>query len=375
MRVTDLATPAALVHLTVLRANLAAMAARAAALGCRLRPHVKTHKSPDIALMQLRAGAEGVTVSTMAEARAMKAAGILDILYAVPISPDRVAEAVALHKDGAAIQLLIDSPAAAAAVSRHAAAAEVSLPVWLKVDCGAGRAGVDPEDESSIALAQRLAALPGVSFAGVLTHAGQSYRCSSRAEVAAVAGRERDITVAFARRLRAAGIASAAVSIGSTPTITAVDHLDGVDEIRPGNYAYFDAFQAALGSCRLRECAFTVLATVIGCYPHRRRLLLDAGALALSRDNGPRHIQPDCGFGTVVHAETGIPIPGLRIVSLTQEHAAIEVADHVAEMPLSPGDRARVIPNHSCLAAACFDQVHAVEGGRVTAIWPTARGW
>lgn len=375
MRVADLATPAALVELPILRANIAAMAARAAALGCRLRPHVKTHKCPEIARLQMQAGAAGITVSTLAEARAMAGAGISDMVYAVPVAPQRVAEAVALHLGGLTLHLLVDGADAAAAVSAHAAAAGAAVPVWLKVDCGAGRAGVAPGDPGSVALARRIADLPGVAFAGVLTHAGQAYRCASREEVADAARQERDTAVGFAERLGAAGVPRAAVSIGSTPTVTAVNHLAGVDEIRPGNYAYFDATQVALGSCTWRECAFTVLATVIGVYPERRRFLLDAGALALSRDEGPRHIHPTCGFGVVLDSRTGAPTPGLRIVALTQEHAAVETVGATAGFPYAVGDRVHVVPNHSCLAAACFDVVHAVEGGRVVGRWPTARGW
>jgi len=374
MRIADLATPAALVELPALRANIAAMAARAAALGCRLRPHVKTHKCSDIARLQVAAGATGVTVSTLAEARAMAGAGIEDMVYAVPVSPARAAEAAGLRGSGVKIQLLVDSRDAAYAVSRAAREAGLLMPTWLKVDCGAGRAGVDPEGREALELARLIAGLPGLHFAGILTHAGQAYRCTTREAVVEAARRERDVTVALAQRLRKAGL-PAAVSIGSTPTLQAVDHLDGVDEVRPGNYVYFDATQVALGSCTWRECAFTVLATVIGRYPQRRRLLLDAGALALSRDEGPRHIHPECGFGVLLDLVSGAPLPGLRIVSLTQEHATVEVAEAAPDVPFTLGDRVRVVPNHSCLAAACFDRVHAVEGDQVVAIWPTARGW
>ena len=368
MGINELATPAVLVDRNILQSNIAAMASRARELGCRLRPHVKTHKCPDIARLQLQAGASGITVSTMAEARAMVAAGIADILYAVPVAPDRVPEAIALHQQGHSIHLLVDGAPAGEAVSGRAAAIGVLIPVWLKVDCGAGRAGVDPEDPESMALALHLAGLPGVRLAGVLTHAGQAYGCSSRAEIAAAARRERDVTVAFGRRLRAAGLPGVEVSIGSTPTLTAVDHLAGVDEVRPGNYVYFDATQVALGSCSWSECALTVLATVIGCYPRRRRLLLDAGALALSKDPGPRHLDPGCGFGRILD-------PGYRLLALTQEHATVEVPPGDDPTAFPVGTRLRVVPNHSCLAAACFDHVNLVEGDQVVARWPTVRGW
>lgn len=368
MSVNELATPAVLVDRGILQSNIAAMANRARELGCRLRPHVKTHKCPHIARLQLQAGAAGLTVSTLAEARAMAGAGVSDLLYAVPVAPDRVTEVIALRRQGCAVQVLVDGARAAAAVAEGAVSAGLVIPVWLKVDCGAGRAGVDPEDPESVTLARHLAGLPGVRLAGLLTHAGQAYGCASRGEIAEVARRERDCTVAFGRRLRAAGLPGLEVSIGSTPTLTAVDHLAGVDEVRPGNYVYFDATQVALGSCTWTECALTVLATVIGCHPRRRRLLLDAGALALSKDPGPRHLDPGCGFGRILDS-------GLPILALTQEHATVEVPPECDPGAFPVGTRVRVVPNHSCLAAACFDHVTVVEGDQVVARWPTVRGW
>ncbi len=164
-----------------------------------------------------------------------------------------------------------------------------------------------------------------MDFRGILTHAGQSYSCRNRSEAANVAAHERDIMVTFAAKLRGEGLTVAEISIGSTPTITAVDRLPGISEIRPGNYLFFDAFQAAIGSCALDDVAFSVLTTVIGVYPDAQRLVVDAGALALSEDPGPTHVDPDCGFGVVVaehdcrpvvRPQGDIAVPGARRTSL-----------------------------------------------------------
>ena len=149
-------------------------------------------------------------------------------------------------------------------------------------------------------------------------------------------------------------------------------NLDGVDEIRPGNYAFFDVFQTAIGSCSLSEVAFSVLATVISVFPGQARAVIDAGALALSKDPGPTHVDPDCGYGRIVALEDQHPLPGLSLTSLSQEHGVVEGPGTAA---LRPGTRLRVLPNHSCLAAACFDRYHVVQGTRVVEGWRPLRGW
>lgn len=370
-----LATPAALVDLHRVRANCRRMAARASLLGVRLRPHVKTHKTVELARLQLAGREPGITVSTLAEARFFAAAGFRDITYAVPIAPQRLAEAADLAARLGRFTLLIDHEVTAAAASACAAYRGVRLSVMLEIDCGAHRSGLDPADPATVALATQLERCRQLEFRGLLAHAGHAYACCNALEAARVAAQERDVTVGFAQLLRRSGSPVPEVSVGSTPTLSAVDHLTGVTEVRPGNYAFFDAFQAAIGSCSLGDCAFTVLATVIGCYPERRALVVDAGALALSRDPGPTHVNPSCGFGVVCSAPECHPISGLTLASLSQEHGTVIAATPAAAAGHPPGTRLRIIPNHSCLAAACFDTYHVVAGKEVRDIWHPCRGW
>src|SRR5919107_599713 len=149
-------------------------------------------------------------------------------------------------------------------------------------------------------------------------------------------------------QLRDAGIEVPVVSVGSTPTVATVDHLDGVDEARPGNYIFFDAFQATLGSCSFADCALTVLAAVVHRDRARRKVVLDAGAVALSKDRGPVELDPTCGFGRVLDLEGGET--GLRVESVSQEHGAVGVEDERLFDALRVGARVRVLANHSCLA-------------------------
>ncbi len=372
--VQGLPTPAALVDLGRLQRNCEAMLARARRLDVTLRPHVKTHKCPEIARIQCGGAPGPITVSTLAEARAFAAAGFRDITWAVPPAPARVPEALALGETVDALHLLIDSADALDAVEVAAGARGVHPSVWLKVDSGYHRAGVDPEASEAIDLGRRLAGSPRAHWAGLLTHAGQAYGCVDADAVRAVARREREAVVTLANRLAAAGVPPGGISVGSTPTVIATEDLSGVDEVRPGNYAFFDVFQAAIGCCSLDDVAFSVLATIIGRYPRRGTLVLDAGALALSKDPGPFQVDPDCGFGVLASADGTID-RRLRLTSLSQEHGLVRVEGGLRPGELPIGSRMRVLPNHSCLAAALFPAYHGVEGDRIVDVLQPVRGW
>ncbi len=374
MTLKELGTPAALVDLDTLERNCVRMNERARRLGVVLRPHVKTHKCVEIARIQTRGHSGALTVSTMAEARAFASAGFSDLTYAVPVPFHAIPEAADLLARGTRLNLLLDSEAALRELEAAMPALNLRFPVFLKVDCGYHRAGVDPAREESLALARALAASRHLEFRGILTHSGQAYRCRNREEALSVAEHERDLMAAFAGKLRSAGVPVPEVSVGSTPACCAARDWSGVTEIRPGNFAFFDAFQAAIGSCAQEDAlAFTVLSTVIGHYPGRGALLLDAGALALSKDAGPVHVTPGCGFG-VLCDPLGRPIQGTRLTSLSQEHGLVAVSDPSLFTRIPVGSKVRIIPNHSCLAAACFRTYVVLKEGRADGEWHTVGG-
>ena len=177
----------------------------------------------------------------------------------------------------------------------------------------------------------------------------------------------------MASRLRALNIPVLVISIGSTPTITHVDHLEGVTEARPGNYIFFDAFQATLGSCGFEDCALTVLAAVVHRDASRRKVVLDAGAIALSKDRGAVELDEGCGYGLVLDLE-GCDT-GARIGALSQEHGEIYVSDEETFDRLRVGTRVRVLANHSCLTAAQHSHYNVLEAGRIVDRWEIQRGW
>ncbi len=361
-RIGDLPTPALLLDLERLEANLARMAAKARSLGVALRPHVKTHKCGEIAQRQRELGARGITVSTLYEAQVFADHGFDDITWAFPVPLSRLGEARALA-ERARLGLVVDTAEAVAALerSRH------PFRVWLKVDCGYHRAGVDPCATTSIELARAIHDAPTLDFAGILTHSGHAYHARSRPEMASIAEEERRVMDQFAARIREAGIAVPEVSVGSTPAMSAVERLDGVSEVRPGNYVFYDYTQTVLGVCTVTDCAVTVLASVVSAQPGGRHSVIDAGALALSKDTGPE-FGPHRTMGEMFEDDD----PGklrrdARVVSLSQEHGLVN-----RRLPV--GLRIRILPNHSCLTTACFDEYHVVRGDQVVDRWKIWRG-
>ncbi|HEX7151563.1 MAG TPA: alanine racemase [Thermoanaerobaculia bacterium] len=357
----SLSTPAFLVHRATVQRNCDRMREKALSSGVAFRPHVKTHKVVEIGRMQHGGAIGPITVSTLAEAEWFAREGFRDITYAMPIAPEKLGRAAELASRIDRLNLLVDSEEAFRALEEH----ECVFDVFLKVDCGYHRAGVDPDSPDSVSLARRMAQSEKVHFQGLLTHAGHSYNVRSQEEVRRVAAEESSALTRFRALL---GVGDITRSIGSTPTCSIVDRFDDCDEVRPGNYVFYDAFQAAVGSCSLEDVAVSVLTTVVGSYPERNTLICDAGALAMSKDSSPEHIHPAFGYGLVCDAGLR-PLP-MKLIALSQEHGKI-----ATEMHVPVGTRLRIVPNHSCLTAAMFEVYHVVDEGRVVDQWKPARGW
>jgi D-serine deaminase-like pyridoxal phosphate-dependent protein len=326
-----------------------------------------------VARIQTEGQAGGLTVSTLAEARAFAEHGFTDILYAVPIEPGKFAEAFELARACERFSLITDDPEIPPLLDEAARRAGVTLDLFLKVDCGYHRCGVEPDAPEAFRIPRLISDSRHLRFAGILTHAGHSYHARSKEELLAVARHERDLMTNFAGELRAAGLPVPVVSVGSTPTVTHVDHLEGVDEARPGNYIFFDAFQATLGSCGFDDCALTVLASVVHRDPRRAKVVIDAGSIALSKDRGAVELDPACGYGRVLDLEGRDT--GLRVGALSQEHGEVTVREPGLFDRLKVGTRLRVLANHSCLTAAQHTHYQVLEGGRVVDRWEIRRGW
>ena len=372
MHVNDIPTPAMLIDLDVLTANIIAMADKAKKLGVRLRPHIKTHKCFNIARLQMEHGAAGITVSTLAEAEAFAAEGFSDITYAFVLEPGKTARAVELGKS-ITLGLVLDDLGAARYLQEAAHAAGLNMPAWLKVDAGYHRTGVDPRSGEAVELAKFLSAAPGLQFAGLLTHAGHAYSSKSTTEIRFIVGEEQRIMGVFAERLAKQGITVPAVSIGSTPSIAFTTGLQGIDEIRPGNYVFHDRTQLLLGSCELGNCAARILTSVISVQPGAGHAVIDAGALALSHDPGPTHLGLPASRGALFDLGGKQLDRSLMVDTVSQEHGFVRGQNPADVELLKMGERLEILPNHSCLAAPLFDTYYIVRGDDVVDQWPVMR--
>jgi D-serine deaminase-like pyridoxal phosphate-dependent protein len=368
MDLSTLPTPRAFIDRSRLQHNIATMQALASSAGVRLRPHAKTHKSPVIARMQLDAGAVGVCCAKLGEAEVLAGAGIRDIRLPYPINPSNAARVVALLDRGVRLSIIVDNGDVAAAWSAAMVSAKRKLDVLVKVDVGFHRCGVNPDSPTVIDDIRGISELSGVSFLGLLSHAGQGYGAATADELEAIAAHEAEILGSIAGRLREAAVEVAEVSVGATPTARFITRQHGVTEMRPGNYVFFDRTQVGLGAATVDDCALWIVATVVS-RPAATRVVFDAGSKTLTND-GVRGFGTHGGHGLVCRdLSATVPDASIVIERLSEEHAVARVP---ADCALRVGDRVRILPNHSCVVSNLMDELLVVDGTTVVDTLPVA---
>jgi D-serine deaminase-like pyridoxal phosphate-dependent protein len=369
--VDSLPTPAILIDRARTLHNIDRMQSAADARGIRLRPHSKTHKSPIVAGWQIERGAVGICCAKLGEAEVFAGAGIADIRVPYPLNPVNAPRVLSLL-DRTRFSFIVDHAGVARQWSEAMARAGRIVDVLVKVDVGFHRCGIDPDTRDTVKMIKEVAALPGLSLRGLLSHAGQAYHAHSEDELRLMAEAEGRTMRDVASWCLQAGVAIHELSAGATPPARFSLQQDGFTEYRPGNYVYFDRSQVALGAAGLDDCALTVLARVVS-KPCKDRIILDAGSKTLSSD-GARGFAPAPGYGLVLRRETGgwIPDGNLLIERLSEEHATVRVADR--QTALEPGDLVRVLPNHSCVVSNLVDQAWLVDGDRAEPLPIAARG-
>ncbi len=330
--------------------NIARMAGKAAASGARFRPHFKTHNAVEVGAWFRDAGVTAITVSSVEHAVLFADAGWDDITIAFPL----VTRALPTIRDlGERIRLgiLLDSPDAVAAL----AAADARVDVWIDVDCGYGRSGARWDDAARLAeVGAAVVRLPRARMRGTLTHAGETYRATSPAgietiwrETAARASAARDVLAA------ATGMDDLEVSVGDTPGCSVIPRFDGVDEVRPGNFVFYDLQQLALGSCAEDDLALAIACPVVGVYPARGEAVVHGGSVQLSRDAAPGPGQ-GANFGRLAVVELDgwrlLPAEDAFVRSISQEHGVLRCSPAVLD-GMRIGDLAFIVPAHACMPA------------------------
>ncbi|KAI7856088.1 putative serine dehydratase domain-containing protein [Circinella umbellata] len=370
-RLNELRTPTLVIDRTVVKRNCEKLGNIKTKYNVNVRVHVKSHKTVEGAAIQLEeAKTDSIVVSTMAEAHLMVSSQL--ILLGFPITPDKFTEVFELAERVQAFQIFIE----ALEDYHKTRPLQKKIGVFIKINCGYGRAGVPldsaSEKESVLTLAKRLTSSNGcATLHGLYAHAGHSYKARSPQEALSYLEAECNSAREFqAFFLKEANINIPYLSIGATPTVQAIVHhtdnervnkaLEGIAEVHAGAYSLLDRQQMATGLCTEKDIAISVACRVASRYPDRGTTLIDGGALAFSKDNAPQG-----GFG--------ITTTGVVLQSVSQEHGIL--ASSSPDMHV--GDIIRVQPNHCCLTSACHNYYLIVEDGgdQVVDVWFPVRGW
>ena len=340
-------TPAVLVDIDIAKRNIDRFQAYANQHGLKVRPHIKTHKLPAIAELQLDAGAVGVTCQKISEAAAMAAgsARIDDILITYNIlGDDKLAALLALSKK-VKLAVVADGPEVIDGLSKAFASAGAVITVLVECNTGANRCGVATPQAAAL-LAQRIHDAPGLAFGGLMTYppvggaaAVQAFMSEAKALI------------------EAQGMSVPTITSGGSPDMLSAHLAPIATEFRPGTYVYNDRSLVARGNCGWEDCALTVLATVVS-VPAPNRAIVDAGSKTLTSD-----LLGLSGYGHVLGR------PDIAIDQLSEEHGRL-TSD--GDIGLTVGQRIRIVPNHACVVTNMVDAVHILRDGRYSATWPVA---
>jgi len=348
------------------RRNIGRMAAKARRLGLRFRPHFKTHQSRAVGRVFRASGVEAITVSSVDMAEYFAADGWRDILVAFPLN---ILEIDGLRRLARRVKLgvLVEAGEGLAAL-----AAGVGRPVdvWIKIDIGANRAGLDWNDRAGQArVCAEAVRLPRLRLRGLLTHNGRTYAARTPEALAASHADSLDKMRRARRALEAAGFAGLEISVGDTPSCSRLEDFDGVDEVRPGNFVLYDVTQLELGSCAERDGAAAVACPVVAVHGRRREIVVYGGAIHLSKED---FVSARDGriYGRVCRprgAGWGPVLPGTSVRALSQEHGVVATTEDVIRRT-RPGDILFVLPVHSCLTVDLWRQYVDLEGNKIPTI-------
>ncbi|NEW89482.1 D-TA family PLP-dependent enzyme [Rhodopseudomonas sp. WA056] len=343
----EVGTPALVIDMDRVEHNIARIQAMCDAAGVANRPHIKTHKSPLLAKMQIEAGARGITCQKLGEAEVMADAGIDDILISYNlIGEEKIARLGALH-ERAAMTVAADNAVVIAGLPAAAKRAGRPLGVVVECDTGRQRAGVETPAEA-VALARMIAASEGLSFKGFMLYPTEDdWPRAQRFFDEALAG------------VRAHGLDAAMVSTGGSPNLKNLGQLKGATEHRPGTYIYNDRMQVAAGVASWDDCALTVYSTVVS-RAGPERGILDAGSKTLTSDPGGGLD----GYGLILDH------PEARIAKFAEEHGFLDLSRSNSRPNV--GDVVRIIPNHVCVVVNMVDEVAMVRGEEILGPLPVA---
>lgn len=344
-----------------LQQNIDRMVKRAQQNDVVFRPHFKTHQSAAIGEYFRTAGATKITVSSWHMATYFADHGWTDITVAIPVNLLQMATINELA-ERITLNLAVDSVAAVDALKE-----QVRHPVniWIEADIGYHRSGVWYENvDDYVNLADMIADSDKLTLKGMLTHAGHSYKAYTKEQIAAV----HEESVGRLAQLRTQLLVQGhqvMISIGDTPTCSVLDDLSAVDEMRPGNFVFYDLTMVDIGVCEPADIAVAVACPVIGTYPHRQQVIVHGGGVHFSKDvlsDGDRSL-----YGRVIRVRNGAfaeVVEGIELIGLSQEHGTLQLSDPALLDELVIGDLLLIVPVHSCMTADLYSSYLDLQGRR-----------
>ena len=346
MTLSEIDTPAVLIDVDRVEANLKRFQDYANRHGIAVRPHIKTHKLPRFARRQVDLGAVGITCQKLGEAEVMADAGLTDIFLPYNIVGKAKLERLLALNERVNLSVTADSAVTITGLAEAFRNAPKPLVVLVECDTGMGRCGVQTPDEA-VTLAKLIANSPALRFKGFMTYPKTGG--VNEAEAFLAAARNKAIE---------AGLEPGIISNGGSPDMWRAHEVKSATEHRPGTYIYMDRFQVSKNVGSWEDCALTVLATVVS-RPTADRAIIDAGSKALTSDTFGM-----VGFGRIVE------YPDAVITSLSEEHGIIDLTACTTKPQI--GERVRIIPNHACVVSNLFDEVVLISGDAVVEKAPVA---
>lgn len=342
-------TPAVVIELDIAEKNVRDMVAGLARYGIAHRPHTKVHRSSELAKLQLKLGAKGITCAKIGEAEVMAGSGIDDILIAFPVIGDDKLKRYGELSRKCTLRSIVNSIPGAEGLSALGESLGRKLEVLIEVDGGVNRGGVPPM-EGALAFARSIAGLRGIRIVGLLYYPGLIYNEVTDEGLEKVAKQGRDHLTETAKLLEKDGFSMSILSGGNTPSAKLPHCLEGITEARSGNYIFNDCAQLYAGRVRPEDCALRVISTVV-CRPDEHSAIIDAGTKALTSDSYPAYANRHgyiVGHGDVL------------LYRLNEEHGFLKSE---GRMPFEIGDKIAIIPNHACVITNLVEEAYGVRNG------------
>ncbi len=351
--------PTAVVDLEIAQKNLDRMQGKAKKHQKGFRPHFKTHQSAAVGKLFADAAVEKITVSSVLMAEYFASAGWQDITIAFPVNVREV-EAINALAVKVKLSLLVESEEVVHILAKHL---QHPLGIFIKGDAGYRRTGIDVEEINMIEkLVRSIEKQPHFTFAGFLIHNGQTYHAQFEKEILEMHDRSLEKLAKLAA-WKKSHYPDAIISLGDTPALSLADHFENVDELRPGNFIFYDVMQHLLGSCRMEDIAISVACPVVAKHPERKEIVVYGGGVHLSKEGVSDQGKTIYGFASTFNQNSwSLPNKRSHVKKLSQEHGIIHASNELMSK-VAVGDLLAVLPVHSCLVPPLLGPFLNTKGG------------